>query len=71
MGSEELLLAIYNRIKIKHPDISNNTMYKYICAALYNMETKTVTLERYKKRVLRLNLNPEFCDWNKTSVIHY
>ena len=28
MESEELLLAIYNRIKEKYPDISNNTMYK-------------------------------------------
>lgn len=71
MGNQELLVAIYNRIKEKHPDTTDDNMYKYIRASLYNMETKTVALERYKKRVLRLNLDPEFCDWNKNSVIHY
>ena len=51
MGNQELLVAIYNRVKEKYPDISNEKMLKYICAALYNMETKTVTLKRYQKRI--------------------
>jgi len=71
MGDEELLVAIYNRIKVRHPNISNEEMLQYISAALHNMETKPITLERHKKRILRLNLTPEFNNWDKKSVIHY
>ena len=71
IGDIDLLNAVYKKIKLNHPDISVEDMGAYICAALYNMETKKVSEERQKKRVLRLGLEPGFNNWNKKSVIHY
>lgn len=70
-GDKDLIIAIYNKIRINHPDISEEQMLAYISSALYNMETKYTPLERQKKRILRLDLQPEFNDWGKYSVIHY
>lgn len=71
MGDIDLLRAIYKKIKNNHPNISVDDMGAYICAALYNMETKEVSKERQKKRVLRLGLDADFNNWNKKFVIHY
>ena len=70
-GDKDLIIAIYNKIRINHPDISEEQMLAYISSALYNMETKYTPLERQKKRILRLGLQPKFNNWGKYSVIHY
>ena len=64
-----LAMAIYQKIKEKHPGISDKLARKYFEIALDNIRNIKVNEARKESRVKRLNLEPKFNRWNAKDVI--
>lgn len=64
-----LAKAIYQKIKEKHPGISDKLARKYFEIALDNIRNIKVSDERKESRAKRLNLEPKFNRWNAKDVI--
>ena len=63
-----LAQKIYYKIKEAHPDIDDETAYKYFEIALDNIRNIKVNNNRKNSRAKRLSLIPNFKKWNSSDV---
>lgn len=64
----QLGVAIYSKIKERHPDIDDKTAKKYFEIALDNIREIPVSEARKESRAKRLGLKKEFTRWNESDV---
>lgn len=67
----DLGMAIYSKIKEKHPDIDDETATKYFKIALDNIRNIKVSDERKEGRAKRLSLTPKFNKWGADATFRY
>ncbi|HIR74629.1 TPA: hypothetical protein IAB95_03935 [Candidatus Ventrenecus avicola] len=60
----ELARAIYKRLRLVYPKISDEEILKYLQNALLHISTIPVNKERKQSRARRLSLNSNFSIWN-------
>ena len=68
--SPELAKGIYEGIKRKNPNITDEQAILYLKQALHKIRTRRVSEEVQKKRIKRLGLSPKFMKWQKNDVIN-
>lgn len=65
-----LALAIYDRILMHHPNITDEKLEKYLKIALHNIRNKEKSAFVKQKRIQRLNLDVDFKNWHVTSIMN-